>query len=95
MKQNIPAPVVIGILVCALVVALGFGWSKINDNGERPNPNVGHPTKGASRGLSMAEARNETKEQYYKILKDNRPDLSEAELQAKTDNWWRIKSGGQ
>jgi hypothetical protein len=32
-------------------------------------------------------------ETYMKFLKQNRPDLSDSELRAKADNWWRIKSG--
>ena len=63
--------------------------------GESRNPNFGHPSssqKGSGRGAKI-DFNNVSEEQYYQGLKANRPDLSEKELRAKADHWWKVRTG--
>ena len=94
MKNSLPVPAVIWIIVVSFILIFAYGWHKVNDNGESRNPNVGKPTKGiVLTKLSRKAGDTMDEETYMKFLKQNRPDLSDSELRAKADNWWRIKSG--
>ena len=93
-KDSLPTPAVFGIIGLAVLMILGYGWHSMNDNGESRNPNVGKPTKGkVLTHLSRKAGDNMTEDTYMKFLKQNRPDLSDTEIKAKADNWWRIRSG--
>jgi hypothetical protein len=84
----------VGALAVILVCLVGFEVYSWSGNGESRNPNVGHPSKQSGfRGMSRSAADHMTEEQYLEFLKQNRPDLSQAELQQKADAWWKIKSG--
>lgn len=90
MKVQVPPPVAAGIALVALVLILGFGWMKFNDNGERPNPRAGHPDRELLSRITVKDRNHETREEYANILRASRPDLSEAEVQAKADNFWKL-----
>jgi hypothetical protein len=62
--------------------------------GESHNPNYGHPTKRPEgKGHPTGGINNMSEQQYYEGLKANRPDLSESELRAKADHWWKVRNG--
>ena len=89
--------VLAGLLAAAGLIALAVaGRSALNDGGlgESRNPNFGHPTKPAgTRHAPAVDFNHLTEEQYYEGLKAQRPDLSEAELRAKADHWWKVRNG--
>ncbi len=94
MKRQVPLAASIGAVVVVVIAVLGFAWSSLTSNGESHNPNAGKPTKSNFRNFSRQAADSMTEQGYLEFLRQNRPDLSEAELKQKADNWWRIKSGG-
>jgi hypothetical protein len=83
-----------GVAVVGLLL-LGHEVLTEGPPGESRNPNYGHPTKvktGVSH-LAGGDIRDMTEDNYYQALKINRPDLSESELRAKSDHWWKVKNG--
>ena len=87
--------IALGAVVLMGLAAVGKEAMSSGPPGESRNQNFGHPTPvthGVGRSASSGGA-NLSQEQYYNNLKLNRPDLSEAELRAKTDHWWKVKNG--
>jgi len=91
MKESYRVAGIVALVVFAIGL-LGFSIRNSLDNGERPNPNAGHPSKKPS-SKNLSKVDNITEQDFKENLKANRPDLSEAELQKKADEWWKVKSG--
>ena len=94
-KQKLTVVGVAALVVVAVAV-LVFMVKSATDTGEVANPNAGKPNKeaqGKGGGMSKQQADNLDVEGYKAMLKRNRPELSEAEIQQKADNWWKLKTG--
>jgi hypothetical protein len=89
----------IGVLAVGIVgaICLFFLGREVTHEGalgESHNPYYGHPLKvPGERGHPTPSFGNMSEEQYYQGLKANRPDLSETELRAKADHWWKVRNG--
>jgi len=92
-----PKHIGLGALAVLGVIGLFILGREVTQDGalgESKNPNYGHPAKrDASKSHASTSPGNMTEDQYYQGLKANRPDLSEQELRAKADHWWKVKSG--
>lgn len=92
-----PKQIGIGALAVLGVIGLFILGREVTQNGalgESKNPNYGHAAKrDASKSHATPNFSSLSEEQYYQGLKANRPDLSEQELRAKADHWWKVKNG--
>lgn len=85
-----------GLLAAAGLIALAVAGRQAlggGSLGESRNPNFGHPTNPPGTRHAPVDFNHLTEEQYYEGLKAQRPDLSESELRAKADHWWKVRNG--
>ena len=97
MNSKLSPLVIAGIAVAALLLIGGLSWMlvSVNANGEAKNPNVGHSTMPELHTLTKSSSHDLDSDSYRKMLKLHRPDLSDAELDAKVEHWREVNHSGK
>ncbi len=90
--------VLLALATTSIVLCLLFFGRQVTADGavgENRNPNFGQPAVKPPTAVHSTAGKfgDQSKDDYYQALKFNRPDLSDAELKAKTEHWWQIKHG--
>ena len=92
MSKQVSKRATIGIAMVVGVLLIGLAWFLSGASGAgATNPNAGHASAHSKVGLSDAEFQNLDAEGYATMLKDTRPDLSDAERHSRAERWFKLK----